>query len=54
MRTQKQIMNIMKNMLTLLIYWCKSKKDGKIPIKEFLPFFEDLLIIIKNCNNKKL
>ena len=47
MRTQKQIMNIMKNMLTLLIYWCK------IPIKEFLPFFEDMLSIIENCSNKK-
>ena len=29
MRTQRQIINIMKNMLTLLIYWCKSKKRRK-------------------------
>ena len=52
MYTEEQTFNI-HNMLTLLIYWCKRKKDGNIPIKKYLPFFEEMLIFVEKQNSRE-
>lgn len=52
MYTEKQTFNILNNMLTLLIYWCKRKKDGNIPIRKYLPFFEEMLILVEKQNSR--
>ncbi len=53
MYTEKQTFNILNNMLILLIYCCKCKKDGNIPIRKYLPFFEEMLFLVENQNSKE-
>lgn len=53
MYTEEQTFNILNNMLTLLIYWCKCKKDGNIPIRKYLPFFEEMLFLVENQNSRE-